>query len=326
MGSSIATFPTTGKLQTTTAFPIAIGVVSRHSRSMFRLIMFFMAFCFAVPALAHGGGLDASGCHNDRKRGGYHCHRGASAPAPVYRAPVRRSVPSPAAIRAQSYETVPATLVSVPATTTPPALPEPIIGIPQVLDGDTIQIGTTRIRLFGIDAFEAEQMCVGAESSRYGCGGRATRALTELISANFTVCVPKGIDAYGRQLAVCRVNTVDLSAAMVRQGHALAYLKYALDYVYDEEQAKQDKVGAWSGGFIPPWEFRVSRPSGAAEAQRTSIAPSADCTIKGNVNAKGDRIYHMEGTRDYARTKPENWFCSTEEAETAGFRRAGSPR
>jgi hypothetical protein len=32
-------------------------------------------------ALAHGGGLDKHGCHHDRKRGGYHCHRG-SAPLP----------------------------------------------------------------------------------------------------------------------------------------------------------------------------------------------------------------------------------------------------
>ncbi len=29
-------------------------------------------------AAAHGGGLDANGCHNDRKRGGYHCHRAAA--------------------------------------------------------------------------------------------------------------------------------------------------------------------------------------------------------------------------------------------------------
>ncbi|WP_307015033.1 YHYH domain-containing protein [Agrobacterium tumefaciens] len=28
----------------------------------------------AVSAYAHGGGLDKNGCHNDRKRGGYHCH------------------------------------------------------------------------------------------------------------------------------------------------------------------------------------------------------------------------------------------------------------
>lgn len=35
-----------------------------------------------VPSVfAHGGGLDANGCHNDRKRGGYHCHRGSGAAA-----------------------------------------------------------------------------------------------------------------------------------------------------------------------------------------------------------------------------------------------------
>jgi hypothetical protein len=32
-----------------------------------------------APAVAHGGGLNAAGCHNDRKNGGYHCHRGSSA-------------------------------------------------------------------------------------------------------------------------------------------------------------------------------------------------------------------------------------------------------
>ncbi|GLS79262.1 excalibur calcium-binding domain-containing protein [Paracoccus marinus] len=38
-------------------------------------------------AVAHPGGLDASGCHHDRKRGGYHCHRpqrSAAVEAPVY--------------------------------------------------------------------------------------------------------------------------------------------------------------------------------------------------------------------------------------------------
>ncbi|HXG99842.1 MAG TPA: excalibur calcium-binding domain-containing protein [Sphingomicrobium sp.] len=30
---------------------------------------------FTSPASAHGGGLNSEGCHNDRKNGGYHCHR-----------------------------------------------------------------------------------------------------------------------------------------------------------------------------------------------------------------------------------------------------------
>jgi len=32
-----------------------------------------------LPVAAHPGGLDSEGCHNNRKTGGYHCHRGASA-------------------------------------------------------------------------------------------------------------------------------------------------------------------------------------------------------------------------------------------------------
>jgi hypothetical protein len=32
-----------------------------------------------VPAAGHPGGLDANGCHHNRKTGGYHCHRGTSA-------------------------------------------------------------------------------------------------------------------------------------------------------------------------------------------------------------------------------------------------------
>jgi hypothetical protein len=37
--------------------------------------------CCATQAGAHGGGLNAEGCHHDRKRGGYHCHRGPAAGA-----------------------------------------------------------------------------------------------------------------------------------------------------------------------------------------------------------------------------------------------------
>ena len=37
---------------------------------------FGLFFCATVPAYPHGGGLDAYGCHNNRKAGGYHCHRG----------------------------------------------------------------------------------------------------------------------------------------------------------------------------------------------------------------------------------------------------------
>lgn len=53
-----------------------------------------LALSFAAPADAHGGGLDRNGCHHDRKRGGYHCHR-ATAAAPLRPAP-RPRWPHPA--------------------------------------------------------------------------------------------------------------------------------------------------------------------------------------------------------------------------------------
>lgn len=34
-----------------------------------------LAASLALPALAHGGGLNSEGCHNNRKTGDYHCHR-----------------------------------------------------------------------------------------------------------------------------------------------------------------------------------------------------------------------------------------------------------
>lgn len=48
-------------------------------------------------AAAHGGGLNAAGCHNDRKTGGYHCHRGSigSLPIPAPRPePLSRALPA----------------------------------------------------------------------------------------------------------------------------------------------------------------------------------------------------------------------------------------
>lgn len=45
-------------------------------------LMLLVLPAVAANAWAHGGRLNKDGCHNDRKNGGYHCHR-ASGPAPL---------------------------------------------------------------------------------------------------------------------------------------------------------------------------------------------------------------------------------------------------
>jgi endonuclease YncB( thermonuclease family) len=333
------------------------------------LLLCIVAMTANIPIYvvkAHGGGLNAEGCHNDRKRGGYHCHRGNPAPAPRRRpqpvyslpkstlyancaeainagaAPLRRgdagystkldrdgdgvacegggSGSSQSASNTPQTGAAPVTLLTLPSQSQ--TLVAPIEGTAQVLDGDTIQIGTTRIRFYGIDAFEGEQRCTRSSGQTYGCGGIATRALTEQVEDKLVSCVPKGIDAYNRQLAVCRVESTDLSSWMARQGHALAYIKYSLDYVSDEAFAKAELAGAHSGTFEKPWEYRLTRGAAGAEAIRQNTPPSPNCTIKGNVRSDGTRIYHLPSDPSYAKVKPENWFCDVEEAKRAGFRPA----
>lgn len=67
-----------------------------------------------AAALAHSGGLDANGCHHDRKRGGYHCHRGNYVPP-------RREAPrqEPPVVQARP-DAGPGPTVNVLASTKPP--------------------------------------------------------------------------------------------------------------------------------------------------------------------------------------------------------------
>jgi endonuclease YncB( thermonuclease family) len=44
-----------------------------------------------------------------------------------------------------------------------PALPSGLIGQASVIDGDTLEIHGTRIHLWGIDAPESSQLCLGNE-------------------------------------------------------------------------------------------------------------------------------------------------------------------
>lgn len=55
-------------------------------------VLLSLALLLALSEVrAHGGGLNAEGCHNNRKTGDYHCHR-----APVAKAASRQpTVPSP---------------------------------------------------------------------------------------------------------------------------------------------------------------------------------------------------------------------------------------
>ncbi|SFD70150.1 thermonuclease family protein [Methylobacterium sp. 13MFTsu3.1M2] len=215
---------------------------------------------------------------------------------------------------------------------TGPALAaEPIVGRASVTDGDTVVIRGTRIRLHGIDAPESAQLCQDVAGKSYRCGQVAALALADRIGEASISCEPRDTDQYGRTVAVCRKGDEDLNAWMVSQGYATAYQRYSRDYVEAETTARALKRGLWAGTFDPPSDWRRAKRASGVETRperEKPLAPTqAACAIKGNISRKGDKIYHLPGTRDYDRTvidtgSGERMFCSEDEAKAAGWRAA----
>ena len=134
-----------------------------------------------------------------------------------------------------------------------------VTGNARVVDGDTIHIGETKIRLHGIDAPEQKQTCT-AGGKEWACGKAATKALLDAIYGLMVTCKGDKRDRYKRLLAVCYVGNLNLNAMMVRDGWGLAYRKYSTDYVDAEAIAEKAKVGIWRGEFEKPWEWRRKYP------------------------------------------------------------------
>ncbi len=132
---------------------------------------------------------------------------------------------------------------------------EAIAGDVRVVDGDSLHVGDTEVRLFGVDAFEGRQVCI-RDGGPWGCGEAAANELRTLAAGGAITCSKRDIDQYGRTVAVCNNGTADLGAEITRAGLALAYREFSDDYVDEENEARAARRGAWAGNFTPPWEAR----------------------------------------------------------------------
>ena len=139
---------------------------------------------------------------------------------------------------------------------------EIIEGKSVVIDGDTIKIGSEKIRFSGIDAPEnyykgKEQICF-KQNVKISCGKLSKELLIKKINnQKVTSKIESKPDRYKRKLGECFVNKKSLSRILVKNGYAFDYPRYSKKkYAKDQDYARANKLGLWNMKFEFPWDFR----------------------------------------------------------------------
>ena len=129
-------------------------------------------------------------------------------------------------------------------------------GRAQVIDGDTLRLDDRRIRLYGIDAPERDQICHDASGAARRCGRLAADHLTMLVGGRAISCTGSDDDRYGRVLGICRKGGDEagrsINETMVADGWALAYGSYRAA----ERRARAQGRGLWAFTFDRPQDWR----------------------------------------------------------------------
>jgi endonuclease YncB( thermonuclease family) len=219
---------------------------------------------------------------------------------------------------------------------------------PTVKDGGTLQLNGITFRLDGIDAPEFDQVCIDEHADAWTCGIEARDQLAKLVGDRQVRCEDLGSDPSfkKRHLGICTVEgeTTSLNQLLVRQGFALNSDPGGKGrFKEDQTGARDSRRGLWKGCFVAPQEFRRGRKDGAllgdscrADRDREiravlfpdEPASPPGCNIKGKFAVRARvtgniGVYHLQACRTYpALTKPDRWFCSEEDAQAAGFRKA----
>jgi micrococcal nuclease len=205
----------------------------------------------------------------------------------------------------------------------------------RIVDGDTIDIAIDgkreRVRLIGINTPES----VDPRKSVECFGLEASMRASKLLEGRKIIFEPDGSqdtrDKYGRLLGyIKRDDGLFYNLEIIRDGYAYEYTyqsayKYQDEFKEAEKFARENKRGLWADGACGGKD--IKNVPGIGDGASTSGGKNPNCTIKGNINSKKEKIYHLRGCDSYDKTvidekTGERWFCSEEEAKSAGWRKA----
>ena len=98
---------------------------------------------------------------------------------------------------------------------------------------------------------------------------------------------------------------------------------WALNMYLDEAKSSSNVFLPGKSPFEPQTQDEAAAPKDQ-ELKGTTVAGCSEPTIKGNINSKGKKLYHVKGESSYyEKTKAEMTFCTEKEAQQAGFVKAG---
>ncbi|MFE0560582.1 thermonuclease family protein [Paenibacillus sp. NPDC058910] len=224
-------------------------------------------------------------------------------------------------------------------------LPRVAVELVKAVDGDTISVmfegKKENVRMLLVDTPETSHPKLGVQP--FGPEAKAfTKDLVEQADQlELEFDIGPNRDKYSRLLAYVYADGKMVQESLLEEGLArVAYIyppntRY-VDKFDDLQRISRDKaLGIWSvenyaqeDGFHPEEQDDAnnknnSSVNGTAATQapkENSQKSKQGCDIKGNINSKGEKIYHTPESPYYERTKQEQWFCSEAEAVQAGFR------
>jgi endonuclease YncB( thermonuclease family) len=119
-----------------------------------------------------------------------------------------------------------------------------------VVDGETLLLHRTVVRLLGITAPPRGRRCGGANTATHtDCGGASAAALAELVRGRNVSCLLNGRDPEGLAQGICEAAGTQLNRALVASGWARAS-DISSDFWTDEAQARRANRGLWSSGSL----------------------------------------------------------------------------
>lgn len=121
-----------------------------------------------------------------------------------------------------------------------------------VVDGQTLRVGETVVRLQGVAAPARGTTCLQPDQRRFDCGTAATDALARLVHGKPLTCKLYGRDEAGFHQGLCEAGTTEVNRAIVAAGWARATFApdgfAAASFSTEEGQARAASRGVWQGG------------------------------------------------------------------------------